>query len=316
MRGKILIPQHFQEEVDSSLRENGLEPVPYDANGRILSDSDGTVALFRWWVSGDTGDRMIEDHPQLRWIHTGSAGVDHILTPTFSTRQILLTNSAGVHAPSIAEWVVACILSVEKGLPVMLEQQKLRVWESVERDEISSRTLLFLGAGEIARAIAHRMKAFSPRMIAIRRTPEPSPLFDEVLSTSSVDDVIGIADWTILTIPLTLQTRGLMDAARLARTKRGSRIVNVSRGEIVDEGALVHQLNSGATGGAVLDVFSEEPLPTQHPLWSAKNVIILPHTSWRSPQVRQRQVALFLDNARRFARGETLSNVVDPAAGY
>lgn len=316
MLPKVLIPQHFHAELEKPLRQLGIEAAVYDADGRILDDSSGTVALFRWWISREVGDQMIVDHPQLRWIHTGSAGVDHILTPVFLQRRLLLTNSAGVHAPSIAEWVVGAMLAMEKDLPALLEQQRHRVWEKVQRDEISSRTIVFLGAGEIARSVAARLKPFGPRQIAIRRSSAAAIEFDEVVPVSSIDSVLGVADWLIVTIPLTDATRGLLDETRLTKLREGARIVNVSRGEVIDESALISHLRHGRLGGAILDVFNEEPLPAEHPFWDMGNVFVLPHTTWRSPQVKQRQLDLFLANASSFIRGEPLRNLVDVNAGY
>jgi len=314
--GKILIPQHFHAELGPALRESGLEPVLYDGEGRILGNSEGTIALFRWWISGEVGDQMLVDHPDLRWIHTGSTGIDHILTPNFLDRRPQLTNSAGVQAPSIAEWVVGSMLAMEKDLPAMLEQQRKRIWETVQRDEMTSRTIVFLGAGEIAKAIATRWKPFGSRMIAIRRKQASVAPFDEVATTDSLEAMLAEADWLIITVPLTNETRGMLSDERLSALKLGARIVNVSRGEILDQQALVAHLQSGAIGGAILDVFDEEPLPEAHPLWEMANVYLLPHTTWRSPEVKQRQIDLFLENAAKFSRGEEMRNIVDVDAGY
>lgn len=316
MPGKILIPKHFHDDLAPALRECGLAPVPYDAEGSILGDSEGTVALFRWWIPNDVADRMLVEHPVLRWIHTGSTGVDHILNGPFLDRLPLLTNSAGVQAPSIAEWVVGSMLSMEKDLPAMLEQQRNRIWESVQRAEMTSRTIVFLGAGEIAKAIATRWKPFGSRMIAIRRSANAVAPFDEVTTVDSIETTLADADWFIITAPLTMETRGLISEERFSKLKVGARVVNVSRGEILDQPALIAGLRSGVIAGAILDVFDEEPLPESNPLWEMTNVYLLPHTTWRSPEVRQRQIDLFLDNAAKFSRGEAMRNVVDVEAGY
>jgi phosphoglycerate dehydrogenase-like enzyme len=241
--------------------------------------------------------------------------VDHILTSLFRERDIILTNSSGVHAPSIAEWVVLAMLAQEKQLAVMFRQQQERVFEKVQRDELGSKRVVILGMGHIAGEIASRLKPFGVHLTAVRRRGGESDLFDRV-TTLSDRDALARADWLIIALPLTPETRGLVDADFLSVLPSHCRIVNVARGEIVVEGALLNALSSGAIGGAVLDVFVREPLPPDHPLWSMENVLVLPHTTWRSPQVHQRQISLFVENLRRYRNGEPLLNRVDPQTGY
>lgn len=292
-----------------------VELVPYDTNGVPLRDASGAVALFRWWLSTERGDQLIDEYP-LRWIHSGSAGVDHILTDAFRNRSITLTNSSGVHAPSIAEWVVLTMLFFEKDLGTMLRQQRERVWEKVERPELSTRTVGIIGAGAIATEIAKRLKSFGPRLLSIRRSAKEHPLFDEVIPVAQLKEAASRVDWLIVAVPLSAETRHLVDRDVLASMKPEGRIINVARGEIVEEPALIEALRDRRIGGAIIDVVESEPPAGDHPFWDLPNVLLLPHTTWRSPEVKTRQLELFVDNLQRFVRGDSLRNVVDVARGY
>jgi phosphoglycerate dehydrogenase-like enzyme len=313
---KLLVPSHFTAAVRERTEGLPLTIVGYDKDGTPVDDSTGAEVFFRWWLSVPTGDRIISEHPALRWIHTGSAGVDHILTPTFLESKIVLTNSSGVHATSIAEWVVTAILALAKDLPRLLEQQRGHVWETVERNELSGRRAVILGAGHIAREIATRLRPFGVVAEAVSRSATPSRQFDSVFPSAELPDRLRGASWLIVTIPLTAQTRGLVDARFLALLPRDAVVVNVARGELVDEQALAEALVAERIGGAVLDVFTQEPLPADHPLWDVPRCIVLPHTTWRSPQVRMKQIDLFVRNLRNFLADAPLENVVDPARGY
>lgn len=313
---RMLVPQHFQAELANRLPE--FELIPYDAEGNIAADASGAEVFFRWWLSQERGDEILRQYPALKWIHTGSTGVDHILTPQFFRKPYALTNSAGVHAPSIAEWVVMTMLSITKDFPRMLAQQRDHVWQSVQRPELRGSTVLFLGAGHIARAIAVRLAPFGVSSIAARRSvsgSDPHP-FDRVIGPMEADELLPAADFLILALPLTPHTREILHRERIERLGRECMVINVSRGEVIDEEALLDALRSNAIGGAILDVFREEPLPPASPFWDLENVYILPHTTWRSPEVRQRQIELFTENAGRYRRAEPMLNLVDVSAGY
>lgn len=312
---RVLVPSHFLGDLSETAAKLGVTLVPYDQHGAPGGDSAGSVALFRWWLTPAEGDHLVEAHP-LEWIHSGSAGIDHILTPTFMKSGIALTNSAGVHASSIAEWVIASMLYQVKDLARMVEQQHERRWEKIERPELSGQRAVFLGGGHIAREIALRLRPFGVGSVVIRRTIGNDPAFDRSLMMEEGLGDLAAADWLLVTLPLTGETRNLVDRDLLARLPAGARIVNVSRGEVIVEEALLAALRERRLAGAILDVFREEPLPASHPFWSMPEVLLLPHTTWRSPQVRQKQIELFAGNLRRFVRKEPLVNVVDRERGY
>jgi phosphoglycerate dehydrogenase-like enzyme len=313
---RALVPAHLLGDLRAAIGTDAIDLIPYDPAGIPLAESEGSVAFFRWWLSEKDGDRLIEEHPTLEWLHTGSAGVDHIITERFRAAGLILTNSAGVHAPSIAEWVVAMMLLVEKDLPTMLRQQQARTWLKVERAELGKRRVTIVGTGRIGSEIARRLRPFGCRLTGVRQSGQDHPDFDRVEGAGRLRSALADTDWLILAVPLSLQTRGLIDAEALRSLPAGARIVNVARGEVVVEEALIDALRAGRVAGAVLDVFETEPLPADHPLWTLPAVFILPHTTWRSPEVKRRQVELFAENMRRFAAGKPLKNVVDADRGY
>jgi phosphoglycerate dehydrogenase-like enzyme len=313
---RILLPAHFESDLRPLAATLGVELVPYDEEGVPLRPAAGASGLFRWWLSAAQGDRLIEDHPDLRWIHSGSAGIDHILTERFRRSRIVLTNSAGVHAPSIAEWVVGAMLLVVKDFAAMRAQQRERRFEKVLRPELTGQRALFVGTGQIAGAIASRLAPFGMRLAGARRSRAPHPVIGEIVPPERLAAAAADADWLIVTAPLTPETEGIVNRAVLDALPARARVINVSRGELVDEDALIDAIRAKRIAGAILDVFRVEPLPLDHPFWSMDEVVVLPHTTWRSPEVRARQIELFADNLRRFVAGQELRNVVDVGRGY
>jgi phosphoglycerate dehydrogenase-like enzyme len=313
---KALVPMNLLSELSDGLAGLDVNLVPYDQEGRPRQDSPDAEILFLYWLTPQQTDQLLGTHPQLQWVHTGSAGVDHVITPAMLRSKVMLTKSAGVHARSIAEWSVLGILALEKGLARTLNQQRDHVWQKTERDELAGKRVVILGAGEIASEIATRLRPFGVQLVCVRRHTELHPLFDETYSTSQWHQAVRDADWLVIALPLTRETRGLVDEQFLRSLPAKCRLLNVARGEIVDQKALVEILTQRRIAGAVLDVFAEEPLPANHPLWSMPEVMVWPHTTAHSPQSKRRQIELFLDNLRRYARRQPLLNVVDLAAGY
>jgi len=316
MNQTVLVPRHFIDELEPAAETLGIVLAGYDQNGVPPDNSRDAVGFFRWWLSPEAGDRVVRENRALRWVHTGSAGVNHILTPAFLASGATLTNSAGVHAPSIAEWVLATILAEEKGLEQIFQQQRQHTWKVTRSRELGGRHAVLIGGGSIATAIARRLRAMDVRVTAVTRTGGGSDAFDAVFQPAALLALAAEADWLIVAAPLTSETRGIVSADIIAALPQGARLINVARGELVDETALLKALSARKFAGAILDVFETEPLPPEHPFWEMENVRVLPHTTWRSEQVNSRQLALFLDNLGRFTRGEQLRNVVDPARGY
>ena len=263
---------------------------------------------------------------RLRWVHSAAAGVGSALYPEMLASDVLLTNSAGVHSVPIAEYVVAGVLHFFRGLDVAQQQQRESRWDKaffVADDspirEVGGARVLVVGAGGIGSAIGSRLSALGATCVGVRRRAHlgAPPGFDRVVGPNAIDEELPHADVVVLAAPLTSENTGLFTAERLKRFKTGSILVNVARGALIEEDALVEELRSGRLRGAVLDVFQNEPLASDSPLWQLRSVLLTPHISPVSPgRFWPRALELFRDNWRRYDRGEPLRNLVDKQAGY
>ena len=261
--------------------------------------------------------KLFDAAPKLRWYHSVGAGVEDLVgVPEFRTRGITLTNNSGSYDIQIAEHAIAFILAGAKRLHVYRDQQTRRDWKDHRQDEIRGATLVVYGLGSIGAEIARLGAALGMRVIGVRRRIEPEPGVERIVQPQMLPEVAAEADYLAVAAPLTAATRGAISRDIIGRMKKTAWIVNIARGAIVDEDALVDALRQGNLGGAGLDAFSPEPLPADHPLWTLENVIISPHSSNSSPHVRERTVALFKENLRRFKSGAELLNRVDLEAGY
>ena len=262
----------------------------------------------------------------LRWVHSAAAGVGSVLQSGIAESDVVLTNSAGIHGPPIAEFVVAGILHFLRGLDVAIAQQRRGEWskeffvaEDAPLRELTECRVLIVGTGGLGGEAACRLSALGARCTGIRRRPElGAPAgFAAVAGPRELDAELGRADVLVLAAPLTADTSELMTRARLELLPRGAIVVNVARGALLDEVALAERLSSGWLRGAVLDVFRREPLEASSPLWRLPNALVVPHVSPVSPgRFWPRQLDLFLDNWRRYVDGRPLRNLVDKQAGY
>lgn len=315
----------YGERVESiALAANAtVEPLylPEDPDARLDAAERArvTIALF----SGDvfpTRSRSFfaaaQGAPNLRWLHVFNAGVDHPIFARFLERGVRLTTSSGSTAVPIAQTAVTGMLLLARPWRHWLEAQRRRAWEPVPPEQapadLDGQTMTVVGLGAIGTAIARLAKAFGLRVIGVRRSPvRPTDPVDQLLHPNELDTVLPETDWLVLACPLTEETRGLIDARRLALLPRGAHLVNVARGEVVDERALVDALRRGHLGGAYLDVFSTEPLPPDSPLWEMPNVFITPHNSAVAKGNEGRVAEIFLRNLERWLRDEPLANEVD-----
>ena len=263
---------------------------------------------------------------KLRWVHSAAAGVGNALYPEMLASEVKLTNSAGVHAIPIAEYIVAGILYFFRGLDVAVDQQRRAEWnkrpfvgEDSPLREMGGARILIVGTGGIGSEAARRLSAFGAQCVGVRRrTSLGAPAgFERVVSYDAIDTELRDADVVVLCAPLTDETRGLLDARRLDLLRPSAVIVNVARGALVDEHGLIDRLRDARIRGAALDVFLEEPLAATSPLWQLRSALVTPHVSPVSPgRFWARELDLFLDNWRRFVNGEPLRNLVDKRAGY
>jgi phosphoglycerate dehydrogenase-like enzyme len=246
----------------------------------------------------------------LRWFHSFSAGVDSPVFKMILDRGTLLTNSSGASAPSIAQYVIAMMLYRSKPIEGWREQQRRRVWNPLPGRDLTGQTAGIIGTGAIGGEVARLAKALGMRTIGVRRSGRPARYIDEMVTSRRLRYLLRESDFVVVACPLTGDTEGMIGANELAAMKPSATLINIARGRIVDEAALVEALDAGAIGGACLDVFTVEPLPETSPLWSMPNVIVTPHNSGVSPLNMERAMAIFIDNLARFVAGKPLRNRV------
>ncbi|HEY3217517.1 MAG TPA: D-2-hydroxyacid dehydrogenase [Candidatus Limnocylindria bacterium] len=268
-------------------------------------------------IGSERSRKLLAATPKLRWFHTPSAGVDRFLDMAeFRERKIMLTNNSGSYDIQIAEHVIAFIFAAGKRLHLYRDQQSKREWTDQDHAELRGETVVVFGAGSIGGEVARLASANGLRVIAVRRSGGAVPGASRVVTPEALVTVAAEADYLVVAAPLTPATRGAISREVLAVLKPTAWLINIARGPIVDEAALIAALAAGKIGGAALDTFAQEPLPTDSPLWALPNVIITPHTSNSSPKVRERTLALFVENVRRYKAGERLLNLVDWDRGY
>lgn len=254
---------------------------------------------------------------KLRWLHIASAGVDPVLFPGLRESDVVLTNSRGVFDGAIAEYVLGVILTFAKDFTRSWELQRRKQWQHRESERISGRRVLVVGTGPIGRSIARMVRVAGMEVAGVgRRQREADPDFGDVYASADLARHLPEADYVVAVAPLTEQTKGMFDAEAFAAMKPGSRFVNVGRGELVVTSDLVDALRAERIGGAALDVFDTEPLPSGSPLWTMENVLVSPHMSGDFIGWRNTLVEVFADNFRRWRTGEPLRNVVDKQLGY
>ncbi len=256
---------------------------------------------------------------RVRWVHTLSAGVEHVLSPEIIASPVPLTNGRGVFRRPLAEWAVGAMLHFLYDFRRLVRQQEAGMWADFDIEELGSKTIGIVGYGEIGRAVAERAKPFGCKILALRRKPENSagdPLIDRAYAPSHIDEMLATCDFVVAAAPSTPETRGLIGPAQIAVLKSSAVVINIGRGPVIDEAALVAALESKKIRGAALDVFTVEPLPAGHPFYNMQNVLLSPHSADHTAGWRDRAVQFFLDNFERFAKGEPLENIVDKHAGY
>lgn len=291
----------------------GLEVVTLDGTDHVSADDLEriTIACFSGDAWPDRSANFMQaciQSPALQWLHTFSAGVDHPVFQSFLARGVSLTTSSGSSASPIAQTVMMYLLALTRDLPRWLRAQAEHRWDQRAIRELDGLTMGVVGMGPIGQEVARLGQAFGMRTIGLRRTvtgEEPC----ETWTLDRLHELAAAVDVLVVAIPLTENTRGLIDASVLAALPPQALIVNIARGEVVDEAALVESLRSGHLGGAGLDVFATEPLEADSPLWDLPNVIVTPHSSGTTDRSHGRAVDIFVDNLARRAAGEPLRNL-------
>jgi len=277
----------------------------------LLSEAD--ILFVRRWMS----DHELQLLPRtLRWLHIEGVGVDHVVPRLPDHIHPIITNGRGLSSDLIAEYALCVLMMLRWQMPRAVLQQQQHRWERWTTSSVVGTTLALIGLGEVGRAIAKRAVAIGMKVIGARRQPGPVRYVEEVYAASQLHRVLSLADSTIVAVPLTAATEGMVDSAAIESMRRGSYLVNIGRGRVVSETALLSALASGHLAGAALDVFAQEPLSSDSPLWDAPNLIITPHIAGAMSGLRVRAVEFFFENLQRFLQGEPLRSVVNRETGY
>ena len=314
---KIIIPNLNEEDLNTvraiAPDVNFVVSTSAEETQREIEDAD---AIFEHGVSPE----MIRRAGKLRWMQRGGVGVEGLMFPELVNSDIVLTNARGTTGINIAEHVMALILAFTRTINILVKRQMDKVWESranLPVIEIAGETLGIIGLGSIGLQVAKRAHAFDMRLLAVDATQTEKPDYVESLwRLDRLHEMLEQADFVSICCPLTPETEGMMSSAEFRAMKSTAFLINIARGKIVDQPALIEALQTGTIAGAGLDVTNPEPLPTDSPLWEMDNVIITPHNAGQSPKAPRRVFELFCENLKRFVAGEPLINVVDKTRGY
>jgi phosphoglycerate dehydrogenase-like enzyme len=291
-----------------------IRPIIYEGNDPLPDDVLATIDIAFFssdaWPDRSRGIVLsIMKAPHLKWLHTFSAGVDSPFFIQLMERGVRVTNSSGATSSPIAQTAILYMLSLSRNVRAWFEHQTNKQWERHDFNELDGSRLAVIGMGPIGYEISRLGVALNMNVEAIRRTPagdEPCPTF----AFDQLDTVLGRADWVCVALPLTPDTREIFHQERFAHMKQGAHFINVGRGELVNEEALVHALHTHHLAGAALDVFATEPLPTDSPLWEMPNVIITPHSSGASTSAGLRSEKIFVQNMAQYIANQPLANEV------
>eukprot|EP01035_Chromulina_nebulosa_P022384 gene22384-28980_t len=293
-----------------SPHNGGLRPDYAEMTANVILNCFGSKNIL---------EPIVSAMPNLVWIHSLSAGIDHMLYPDLINSSIILTNAKGVYNSTLAEYTMAAISYFAKDLPRLIRQKEEKLWEKFFVTEIRGKTMGIVGYGDIGLACAKLGKAYGMRVIGLRRRPELSAndeFIDRVYHTDKLNDVIAESDYLVVAAPLTSQTYHLIKAENLKFAKTGQVLINVGRGAVIDENALISALEDGRLAGAALDVTTVEPLPIQSKLWSLPNVLISPHNADMTFDFKHQSMKLFCKLCLNFINNEQLLYIVDKESGY
>jgi len=315
----LLVSHHLHARYGAKIAGADLIVLPSDPQAR-LPDADCArveIAFFSGDVFPDHSRQFfstVRKAPQLKWLHAFNVGVDHPIFTELLGRGVRVTTSAGSTAVPIAQTAIMGLLALARGFPRWLVAQRGRLWNPERKllpPDLNTQTAVVVGLGRIGAEIARLARALGLKVIGIRRSPRRAddPV-DELHPPAALPGLLPRCDWLIIACPLTPETRGLVDEQAIAALPKGARVINIARGEIVNEPALIEALKSGHLAGAYLDVFASEPLPPDSPLWELPNVLATPHNSAVAAGNDERVLEIFLANLERWRRGAPLENEV------
>ncbi len=324
---RVMVPDYAVDYLLPRLRTSdpSVELVPMAVDGSHPENVEDVEVLYKFFPDHHPPysfrheglRRILAAAPGIRWIHSGKAGVEDMLIPELVESDIILTNGAGGPKLAIAENVLAFILADAKELHTHFLRQQQARWEYIPHRELPGMTVAILGLGKIGQETARLCKTLGMRVIGTKRRAEGSLEYvDALFPSSRQNECVADADYVVVAAALTPETRGMVNAATFQAMKPGAVVINIARGAVIDEPALVEALRAGKLKAAYLDVVTQEPLPPESPLWSMPNVVITPHNSHDSQLMVEHMAGVFIDNFARYCRGEPLQNVVDKRKGY
>jgi phosphoglycerate dehydrogenase-like enzyme len=276
--------------------------------------------IFNWSASLSLIREVFLMSPRVRWVHSRSAGLERTLFPELIASDVTMTNGSGVFSPSLGEFALAAILYFAKDFRRMIRNQNAGRWEAFDVLPISGKTAGIVGYGDIGRAVAARLRPMGMHVLAMKRHVStgnnPDTLIDRIYRPDQRIEMLAQCDYIVVAAPLNAETRGLIGAAEFAAMRPDAVIINVGRGPVIDERALIKALADHTIKGAALDIFDEEPLPEAHPLYKLENVLLCPHCADHTPDWLDNAMRFFIAQFERFRRGEPLLNIVDKKLGY
>lgn len=290
-----------------------------DGDSSVTSELDAQLAQADVVYALKLPDRLLERAPRLKWLQTISTGVDRIMSPELARSDVVVTNMSGIHELTIAEFVLMLMLMFVKQAPRSFYQQIEGRWKWFPVDVLTGKTVGIVGLGRIGREVARVSRFFGMKVVATRRSAAVGDVEENVdllLPLTRLHELLSLSDFVVLALPLTEESRGLIGEEELAAMKPSARLINVSRGAIVDESALIRALREERIAGAGLDVFAEEPLSPDSPLRRMQNVIFSPHVSGDIEAYDVGAARLFAENLGRFLADKPLLNIVDKSRGY
>ena len=319
----VLVSRWYSQKLVTELegRLPGVSFVYMSESGDVPSSAADARVLLRCAMDKPAFRNALSQASALEWVHTCTAGFDQLLIPELIERRLAVTRGAHTHDITIAEWVMASLLTISKQFDIAAQAQAQRRWlaptEWAQPVELFGATMGIIGAGAIGTEVARRARGFGMSVIATKRSPEDLDEYDEVLPPSKLHSVLERSDFVVIACPLTPETRGMIGATEFGLMKRSAYLNNIARGAVIQEAALIEALETGQIAGAVLDVFEQEPLPPTSPLWTTRNLLVTPHASNRSAAAIARGLDEFVENMRRFLAKEPLMNPLkDPELGY